>query len=356
MKNYRKILIIIQRSNGDVFFTNSLVFFLRENYPDSTIHLLVNDDTYHIAKLIPGVNKIYQFSYKKKEKQPLKQEFSIIRQIYKKYDLSINLTSSDRSVLYAALSSNFSISSIEDESRKSWWKKLILSKYYYFNPKKHIILNNLTPLNILGLPHKKKVKDIPVKKISPRIQKLIDLKGFKNFIIFHPSAQYHYKIYPTNLRNELLLSLAKKNKIIVTGGNSHIDLSLSKSIPQNENILNLIGKTSIEEYMALSKLSLCYIGMDTLNMHIAASQDKEVFAIFGPTNIKMWSPWSNLLETCASFDQQFQSYGRINIFQANLPCVACGKAGCNDQHDKSLCLDYIDPNSVLKKVESFLNV
>ena len=49
-------------------------------------------------------------------------------------------------------------------------------------------------------------------------------------------------------------------------------------------------------YFALSELSLAYIGMDTLNMHIAAAQNKRIFAIFGPTNLTMWSPWSNELK------------------------------------------------------------
>ena len=57
----------------------------------------------------------------------------IIKSIFRNYDLSINLTASDRSVLYAVLASKKSISAIEKKNNKSWWKKIFLYKYYYFD-------------------------------------------------------------------------------------------------------------------------------------------------------------------------------------------------------------------------------
>jgi heptosyltransferase-3 len=103
----------------------------------------------------------------------------------------------------------------------------------------------------------------------------------------------------------------------------------------------------------LSELSLAYIGMDTLNMHIAAAQNKRIFAIFGPTNLTMWSPWSNQLQKSATEDKPTQSYGNITIFQANMPCVACGQAGCDNLHGKSECLDHISPKVVFDEVKNW---
>jgi len=93
--------------------------------------------------------------------------------------------------------------------------------------------------------------------------------------------------------------------------------------------------------------------MDTLNMHIAAAQNKRIFAIFGPSNLNMWSPWSNQLGLSAKRDKPIQSYGNITIFQANMPCVACGKAGCNDNHGNSDCLDNINPENIFSEVKDW---
>ena len=139
----------------------------------------------------------------------------------------------------------------------------------------------------------------------------------------------------------------------MTGGNNPLDLQIKKQIPSLPNVIDFIGETSFEEFFALSQLSLGYIGMDTLNMHIAASQNKRIFAIFGPTNLKMWSPWSNQLRLSATYDNPIQTYGNITIFQADMPCVACGKAGCNDNHGNSDCLDNINPNNIFNEIKDW---
>jgi len=358
MSDYKKILVIIQRSNGDVFFSNTLIFYLKKFYKNSQIDLLINEDTLQIAKLLKDISNIYTFSYKQKRTNRLSQEIRILRQIYKKYDLSICLTASDRSVIYCLLSGNTSISAVELDKKKSWWKRLFLSKYYFFNSEKHIMLNNSEPLNILNIPFSEKVSPLYVSKtVKVKIQEMLKKLNIKDFLIFHPSAQYEYKIYPKELRNELFVKLASLEvPIIITGGRSKLDLLIKENIPKFHNLYNFIGLTSIEEYVYLSELSLGYIGMDTLNMHISASQRKKIFAIFGPTNHKMWSPWSNSLKQCAEKSKAVYSYNEITIFQAELPCVPCGKAGCDDSHGESECLKYISPDLIFSEIKKFINV
>ena len=59
------ILVIIQRSNGDVFLSSSLIVQLQQNFNPDAIDLLVNDDTLEIAKTLPNIRQIYTFSYQK---------------------------------------------------------------------------------------------------------------------------------------------------------------------------------------------------------------------------------------------------------------------------------------------------
>lgn len=354
MKEYKKILIIIQRSNGDVFLSLSLINALYEYYHSPKIDLLVNDDTLPVARILPYVNFIHTFSYQKKKKQRWKQEKKIIKKIYRKYDLSINLTASDRSVLYALLASKYAIGCVEDNQRLAWWKNLLLKRTYNWDSKKHILLNNLEPLNCLKIKVSKKQ---PAPTISQKdtiaIKKRLEKQNIGKFLIFHPSAQYSHKLYPQNQRNNLIELLNQLNiPIIVTGGNNEFDITIKKTLPKLDNVVNWIGQTSISEYIALSELSLGYIGMDTLNMHIAAAQNKRVFAIFGPTILTMWSPWSNELQLSAKEDKPIQSYGNITIFQASMPCVACGKAGCNNS-GISECLDKINPKVIYSEVENW---
>jgi heptosyltransferase III len=351
-----KILIIIQRSNGDVFLSMPLIQELKESFNPQRIDLLVNDDTLAVAKTLPNIDNIHVFSYKKKNKKRWSQEKNIIKNIYKKYDLSINLTASDRSVLYSILSAGHSISAIEKNNKKSWWKRLLLNNYYIFDSQKHILLNNLEPIFLLGLkPLEREIIFDIQKNTLNNIKERLEYLKISKFIIFHPSAQYNYKIYPEVLRNKLLKLLNQLNiSIIVSGGSNAIDNDIKNRLPEFSNVFNWIGKTSIEEYIALSSLSEAYIGMDTLNMHIAALQKKRIFAIFGPTNLSTWAPWSYQLRSKKLSNLPLQTYDNVTIFQGNLPCVACGKAGCDNNQGKSECLDLINPNTVFNEINMWV--
>ena len=354
MKKPKKILIIIQRSNGDVFLSLTLINALYNNLNSPQIDLLVNDDTLAVARLLPNINFIHTFSYKKKHEGRWVQEKNLVKSIFRQYELSINLTASDRSVIYALLASKNSISSVEKENKKSWWKKILLTNHYYFDATQHILLNNLESLKFLNI-EQAAIQNSPniSEEVMDTVRKKLSILGISDFIIFHPSTQYRYKIYPQLLRNELLSNLSNLNtSILITGSRNQIDTEIKKELPSLPNIIDFIGETTLEEYFALCKLSLAYIGMDTLNMHIAAAQDKRIFSIFGPTNLAMWSPWSNILQKSGKIDMPVQTYGNVTIFQADMPCVACGKAGCKDS-GKSECLDKIEPKVIFDEVEKW---
>ena len=350
-----KILVIIQRSNGDVFFSNTLVQILSRNYINSEIDILVNDDTIQIAKLIKNIRKVLTFSYEEKNINQFQQEKTIVKKIFRKYGLCINLTTSDRGALYSLIASKKSISAVEIDFRKSWWQKLFLKRTYVFDRNTHILINNLKSAQILNLDYEEKVEAIePTQGLLSSMRNLLG-KTTKKFIIFHPSAQYYYKVYPEKNRLKLLDLLSSLDVyLVITGGSSEIDMKISKSIPIQENIINLIGKTTIEEYNALSYLSIGYIGMDTLNMHIAASQNKKIFAIYGPTNTDMWAPWSNVKGRCDRLPKEVKQYGNITLFQAKLNCVPCGNMGCDNNFGKSDCLNLIKPTVIFKEVEKFI--
>jgi heptosyltransferase III len=355
LRNPKKILLIIQRSNGDVFHSVSLIKAIYDFFNSPQIDLLVNDDTLQIASLIPHINSIHTFSYKKKSEGRWFQERELITKLIKSFDLSISLTSSDRSVIYALLFGRKSISVVEKDNKKSWWKKKLLTKYYFYDSTKHIVHQNLIPLEILDIKRDYVQKPINISNnIKKSTIRRLKEKGIEEFIIFHPSAQYKYKIMSKSLRDELLFQLSNIGiPIIITGTKNKIDLEIKNELPQLENVFDFIGETSLEEYFALSDLSLAYVGMDTLNMHIAASQNKRIFAIFGPTNLKIWSPWSNKIKTAARIDMPFQAYSNVSIFQSNMPCVACGQAGCNNS-GKSECLESININKIFEEVTCWI--
>ena len=341
MTDIKKILILVQRSNGDVFLSSPLIQALHNHYKNCTIDLLVNEETLGIAKTLPHINHIHVFSKKKKKQNRFLQEKEIIQKIFKKYDLSINLIAKDRSTFYSILSAKNSISAVKGNQKVSLWKKIFLSNNYKIDYSKHIVINNCKPLELLNISNRNTTVDISInEELQNTIKNKLFDKKINHFFVFHTSAQYEYKIYPTHLRNQLI-KLCSDNHIplIITGGNTELDVKISSEIPKLPYIYNYIGKTNLEELYCYIHLSNGYIGMDTLVMHMSAALNKNIFAIFGPSYPQIWGPYKNE-------DSQI-----IKIFQANMACVPCGKAGCDNEHGRSDCLFNIDPLSIFKEVK-----
>ena len=358
MSRPRHVLIIVQRSNGDVFLSSPLIEAIHSFYADCRIDLLVNDDTLGIAGILPHVRTIHSYSYGWK-KLPcfarIRAELGLLSKIRGRYDLAINLTASDRSVLYALLAGKVAISPVDGDRRKSWWKRWLLDYSYPAEADRHVVRQNLAALDFLEIPSdpvRVSVQSTPAALDAMR-EKLSRL-GISKFFIFHPTAQYDYKVYPEELRKELLRKLDSLGiPLVVTGAASEVDRRIKSTLPVLPNLFDFIGETTLAEYVALSELSSAYIGMDTLNMHIAAAQNKRIFAVFGPTLPVRWSPWSNRSGICATGNQAVQTYDDITLFQAEMPCVACGMAGCDDSHGKSECLYRIDPDVIFEQIRSF---
>ena len=61
----------------------------------------------------------------------------------------------------------------------------------------------------------------------------------------------------------------------------------------DQQVLNLAGKTSLLGLAALIKGAKFFIGLDSVASHIAASVNKESITLFGPSNPINWKPWSD---------------------------------------------------------------
>lgn len=352
----KKILIIINRYNGDVFLSKPIIDSLVEFYKNPKIDLLIEKSTFACGSLLDNVNKIITFDYARKHSEQFKQEKEIFSRIYKKYDIAISLTSSDRSVIYAYLAAKISVSAVQKNKYLSWWKRLLMTHAFEWDRDKHIIENNYKALDCLGITIKKNLI-APKPKIEPlkKIQNLLQEMDISNFIVCHFSSMYEYKTYPKENRNDLLYLLNKLDiPIIATGGDSLIDKSIKESLPCLENLYDVIGELDLSEYLSLSSLSIAYIGVDTLNVHIASSQEKKIFSIYGPTNINLWRPWSRHSFKKNIHNSSLISYGNVDIFRADLLCAGCNRAGCDDMGGESYCMEIIEPNLIYLKVKEWL--
>lgn len=98
-------------------------------------------------------------------------------------------------------------------------------------------------------------------------------------------------------------------------------------------MLNMLGKTTLQEVGALIESCDVVVTADTGSLHIALALNKPVVALFGPTDPKLWGPLTGTFKV---------------LVNDELDCLGCRKRRCpkSDQY----CMSGIEPVRVKKAI------
>ena len=126
-------------------------------------------------------------------------------------------------------------------------------------------------------------KPIDKKILTENITKLIGEQQ-KPRIGVAPFAAFEGKMYPLHLMKEVISQLSKKYQVLLFGGGQK-EIELLNEIESTfENTINIAGKISFQEELALiSNLDLM-LAMDSGNAHLAAMQQIKTITLWGVTH------------------------------------------------------------------------
>jgi ADP-heptose:LPS heptosyltransferase len=138
----------------------------------------------------------------------------------------------------------------------------------------------------LGFPIDLSRPQFPAKaKISePELTTIV--AQFKKLIGIAPFAQYDSKVYPLDLMQEVIDSLAQNQEhtILLFGGGQNEKEQLDNLKGDKNNVINMAGKvTFATELDLISNLDLM-LSMDSGNGHIAAMLGVPVVTLWGATH------------------------------------------------------------------------
>jgi heptosyltransferase-2 len=125
-------------------------------------------------------------------------------------------------------------------------------------------------------------------------------------------------------------------RIIIFGGPGDKALGQKISGKMRHQPVDLSGKTSLGEAMALIERCDLFITNDSGLMHVAAALDIPLVAVFGSTNPVATGPLGL----------------NSRVVQAAIPCSPCLNSECPDGHLK--CMDQIDVDRVFDVVKEML--
>ena len=125
------------------------------------------------------------------------------------------------------------------------------------------------------------------------------------------------------------LAAAWNARILVFGGPSETDIANEIERHLEGNCLNIAGKTSVRELMALIKRCDFFISNDSGPMHIAAAFERPLVAIFGSTDHATTSPFAT----------------NTAIVRAGVDCAPCKLRACPTDHR---CMTEVSVDAVVE--------
>ncbi len=178
----------------------------------------------------------------------------------------------------------------------------------------------------------------PKLKISNQVKLAVERKFIREhrnkIVCFCPGAEYGpSKMWPPKKYGELAIRLSQKGFAVLLVG-SRNDSFAGQKIKQASNhvVVDLCGKTSLNEAIAILSMSNLVVTNDSGLMHVAAALDRPTVAIFGSSSPKFTPPLSQ----------------KALIANLNLSCSPCFEKTCPFEHMN--CMENLDVNYIVNLI------
>lgn len=319
--NIRKILFITLSNIGDVILTLPVLSALKDSFPGAVIDVVAGPRTEQVFKKDPRAGRIFVYD----KHAGLKDKISFVKKLRaEKYDLAIDMKASLLPVFIAA----------------KYRSGLFLKR----RPGgiKHKKLIHLESLRPFGITYKEQ-KNIYIDKESrDRIGEILRDSGIKPADILigvSPGSRSPLKQWKREGFIGVIGAILKnpQYKIILIGDIN--EAGLSKEIAdavKHPGLIDLTGKTSLNELFALVEKFSLLLTCDSAGMHIASDLGVKAVAIFGPTDPDEYGPRGD----------------KDIVVRKDIICSPCKKAQCKfGTHE---CMNSISAEEILSAIKRII--
>jgi len=345
MGNKKHLLVIRLSAMGDVAMTVPVLKSLMESYPNLKITVLTKE---FLKPIFEGLNNVTVHV------ADVTGSHKGIRGLWKLYKELQSLQLDAVADLHNVLRSNvlmqfFRLRDIPfsqiDKGRKEK-KALIAEKNKVFAPLKSTHQRYVDVFDQLGYPFSlAEANYLEKKAMSDKSLEIVG-RDSRKWLGIAPFAAYSGKMYPLYLMQKVVQELDNTNKykIFFFGGGAKEKELLSQWENECQECINIVGKLSFAEQLALiSNLDLM-LSMDSGNAHLAAMYGIPIITLWGVTH-----PYTG-----------FYPYGQdpnnaLLSDRSIFPLIPTSIYGNKVPKGYEKVMETIDPITILNKVDQLLN-
>jgi ADP-heptose:LPS heptosyltransferase/glycosyltransferase involved in cell wall biosynthesis len=353
----RNVLVVQLADMGDIILTSPFLRELRRFLPRAKITLVIQPSMFNLVEKCPYIDEVLQFHWRvvKDWKNAfrghvlwwLEAAKLARRSLWKHhFDLTISLrwnndpcqaaslilmysSGAPRRIAYINGPNDFMLHRLGDVNR-------LTTQGPARDAPKHEIERQLDILRFLGAHPEDTSLEVWTTQDDERFAKnLLNRNGLAEtdlLIAFAPGAAWAFRRWPASRFIELgrwLQETYKAYVLIFAGkGEQRLALQVERGL-QNQQTVNLAGKTTLREMTSVLKRCRLFVGNDSGPMHVAAASGVPSVGLFGPGEYERFRPWGQDHE----------------VIRLGLSCNPCSE---NCQFNEARCIKGITVSQVKK--------
>jgi lipopolysaccharide heptosyltransferase I len=317
-----RILIVKPSSIGDIVHALPVLALIRRKYPRANITWLVSASCAALVDHHPLVDRTIIF---KRRGNPAWASMQLLHKLRsERFDIAIDLQGLSRSAIFAYATQ--SPIRVGPADAREWAYLLYTTKVPTGMRSRHAVECNLRIAEAIGMGHDPVEFPLPDEAIDREtIEPTLPREPFAVLI---PGTNWKTKRWPPERFAELVRPLRERFGLASVVGGGPSDLAMAARIPAD---VNLAGKTTLRQTIALLRRADLVIANDSGPMHIAAALGRPLVALFGPTDPNRTGPYRR----------------EDSVLRLGIPCSPCLSRRCSHMS----CLRWVQARDVLDLAE-----
>ena len=366
---FQRILVICTRQIGDVLLTTPLIDAARRRWPEARVDVLGFAGTLGMLRGNPQIGELIEVP----AGSGWLQSLSLIRRLWRHYDLALISQYSDRAHLYGAVAARCRSGLVTTSRTQSWWKRALLEHAVPVDiDPTHAVLEKLRLIAPWADPPAAvRVQPPPGHALPAGLARRLR----PGYVVIQVPTLVRYKQWP--IAHCVVLAeglIADGRQVVLSGGPSAADRERTAEVAQgvgtagaDDRLLDFAGALDLNQIVTLLRGAALYIGPDTSITHLAAACETPLLALYGPIDPRLFGPWPQGHAPVQPYVERAMrqqprarsaapaSPATITLLQGDPSCVPCNGMGC-EKHvaSRSDCLETMSPERVLGEARALL--
>ncbi len=233
------------------------------------------------------------------------------------------------------------------------YKHLAFDAYLDHDPYKHELRHYLDLIALAGVPHNHSRAFPVIPMLPPWAAPIATSQPYIVFAMFSGTYNSYMREWLPRRWKELSILLQQDGfDVIIVGteGDSKTDaygsfirfIHSAPSTYSGTQVIDLVGRTTLSEFVGIIANSELVVSVDTGAAHIAGALGKKVVAMHGASYIERWGALG-------------ANGMQIALIQADVPCIGCSSIGSDYRCNNPICMENISVATIYSISYNLLN-